>query len=199
GAIVPEWMAAIVSAVGIHHVRAARARIRREKKVGWSAIVPLRLRRNDPAYALVVDRTVDIERVSNLRFFAGGGALTVGLALAASIAAFIPLLTWNVLGGGGLLPLRETLTGLWGDTAWGIRSVGVGVVGPADPFAGVVDAIASITPWARSTALVWLWLLAWPLAALGGWFAACRVTERASLRAAAAVVWALAPTFLTAL
>jgi GT2 family glycosyltransferase len=199
GEILPEWLAALASAVGLHHVRAARRRIRREKKVGWGAIAPLRLRRNDPVYALVVDRTVDIERVSKLRFFAGGGALTVGLALVTSIIAFVPLLTWNVLGGGGLLPLRETLTGLWADTGWGIRSVGVGVVGPADPFAGVVAAIGSLTPWAPSTALVWLWLLALPLAALGGWFAATRVTERASLRATAAVVWALAPTFLTAL
>jgi hypothetical protein len=46
---------------------------------------------------------------------------------------------------------------------------------------------------------VLLWILALPLAALGGWFAATRVTERASLRLLGGAVWALSPTLLVAL
>jgi hypothetical protein len=77
--------------------------------------------------------------------------------------------------------------------------LGLNVVGPADPFAAVVAILGSLTPWNPSMALVVLWILALPLAALGGWFAATRLTERSGLRIAAAVLWALAPTFLTAL
>lgn len=197
--IAPEWSAAIVTAVRVDHVVRARARIRQSKTVGWSVIEPLRLRKNDPVYSLATTRTTDVQHLSKLRFFAGGGAVTVGLALLVSVVVLIPLLTWDVLGGGALLPLRETLTGLWSDASWGIRPVGVGVVGPADLFSIVVATLGSLVPWAPSTTLVWLWLLAIPLAALGGWFAATRVTERASLRIAAAALWAFAPTFVTSL
>ena len=44
-----------------------------------------------------------------------------------------------------------------------------------------------------------LWVLALPLAVLGGWFAATRVTESSPLRIVAAIAWALAPTFVSAL
>jgi hypothetical protein len=47
--------------------------------------------------------------------------------------------------------------------------------------------------------MVILWLAALPLAALGGWFAATRVTDRSLLRFAGGAMWALAPTFLAAL
>src|SRR5690606_32256563 len=69
----------------------------------------------------------------------------------------------------------------------------------ADPFAGVVAVLGTLWPGAPSYALVLLWLLALPLAVLGGWFAATRFTDRSALRILFAVIWALAPTFLAAL
>ena len=75
----------------------------------------------------------------------------------------------------------------------------VDLVGPADPFAAVVAVLGSLWPAGPSFAMVLLWILALPLAVLGGWFAATRVTDRAGLRIFAGVAWALAPTFLTAL
>ena len=57
----------------------------------------------------------------------------------------------------------------------------------------------SLWPLEPSRALVFLWLVALPLAALGGWFAATRVTDRSLLRFAGGAGWALAPTFLAAL
>ena len=77
---------------------------------------------------------------------------------------------------------------------------GLDTIGPADPFAAVLavlgSALAARSPRARSSSSG---SLALPLAALGGWFAATRVTERSLLRLAGGAMWALAPTFLAAL
>src|SRR5690606_22838464 len=108
-------------------------------------------------------------------------------------------LAWPAIGGGALLPLRDTVAALWRDAGWGMRGIGIDVVGPADPFAGVVAVLGTLWPAVPSYSLVLLWLLALPLAVLGGWFAATRMTERAGLRILGGVLWALAPTFLTAL
>src|SRR5690606_15044008 len=120
-------------------------------------------------------------------------------ALVVGVAAFATMLAWPAVGGGALLPLRQTVTALWADAAWGLRDVGLGVIGPADPFAGVIALLGTLWPAAPSFAMVLLWLGALPLAVLGGWFAATRVTDRAGLRILGGVLWALAPTFLSAL
>src|SRR5690606_31606839 len=138
-------------------------------------------------------------RRGELRFFSGGGAWTVLGALVASVAAFTPLLAWPVLGGGGLLPLSDSVAQLWRSAGWGLRATGLGDIGPADPFAAVLAAVGSLWPANPSAALVLLWVLALPLAVLGGWFAATRLTDRSSLRIVGGVAWALAPTFLAAL
>jgi hypothetical protein len=116
-----------------------------------------------------------------------------------SVAAFTSLLAWQNVSGGGLLPMRDTFVGLWEDAAWGLRGLGVAVTGPADPFAAVLAILGTLWPAGPSFSLVLLWLLALPLAVLGGWFAATRVTDRSGLRIFVGVAWALAPTFLTAL
>lgn len=198
GAIVPEWGAAAVATVRLPAVAAARRRIRTTRIVPWALLDPLRVSRAE--LRRTERSTADgAERRTELRFFSGGGAWTVLAALVVSTAAFAALLAWPVLGGGALLPLRTTVAQLWSDAAWGLRGVGSAVVGPADPFAGVVAVLGSLSPAQPSTALVVLWVLALPLAVLGGWFAATRVTERSALRALAGVAWALAPAFLAAL
>lgn len=198
-AIVAEWGAAAVAAAQIAGVVAARSRIRRSRRTGWSAVEPLRITRSQLRQRLDDEQGADRRPVSELRFFSGGGAWAVLAALVVSIASFASLLAWPVLGGGALLPLRGTVAALWRDAAWGVRGLGVDVVGPADPFAGVIAVLGSLWPFAPSYALVVLWLLALPLAVLGGWFAATRVTGRAGLRILGGVLWAMAPTFLIAL
>ncbi|MDF2919531.1 MAG: putative glycosyltransferase, partial [Microbacterium sp.] len=87
----------------------------------------------------------------------------------------------------------------WQDAAWGERPLGLDAIGPADPFSAIIAVIGTLSPGDPSRALVVLWVLALPLAVLGGWFAATRVTESSLLRITAAVAWALAPTFLAAI
>ncbi|MEW1992976.1 glycosyltransferase [Microbacterium sp. NPDC078849] len=198
-AVFPEWGAALLAMIRFGAVARSRARIRSFRSSTWASIAPLRVTPAQLRRRLDDGHGSEHGAVSELRFFSGGGAWAVLAALVVSIASFTSLLAWPALGGGGLLPLRETVAALWQDAAWGMRGLGIDLVGPADPFAAIVAVLGSLWPGAPSFAMVLLWILALPLAVLGGWFAATRVTDRAGLRIFAGIAWALAPTFLTAL
>jgi GT2 family glycosyltransferase len=195
----PEWAAAATALVRLPSVARRRRRIAGTRAASWAQLAPLRISAVELRERLgggdVDERSVR----SELRFFSGGGAWLMLGMLAVSVLAFPQLLAWNVLGGGGLQPLRPDVVQLWADTVFGARALGWETVGPADPFAVLVAIIGSLWPLEPSRALVILWVLALPLAALGGWFAATRVTERSGLRIAVGFVWALAPPFLVAL
>lgn len=200
GRIGPEWAAAITALIGLASVVRARRTIRRIRRASWSALAPLRIGRRELRQRLEDDASAASSPArDDLRFFSGGGAWIVLGALATSLICFASLLAWPVLGGGALAPLRSGIAALWTDAAYGPRALGWNTVGPADPFAAVVAVLGSLWPFEPSRALVVLWVLALPLAALGGWFAATRVTERSVLRCTAGFAWAVAPTFLAAL
>ncbi|MDN3496427.1 glycosyltransferase [Planococcus sp. APC 4015] len=198
--IVPEWGASVVAMVQVVGVARARARVRHARRTPWSQLAPLRVTPAQLRSQLGEDTVEPGVRLrGDMRFFAGGGAWLVLGALVVSVAAFPALLAWPVLGGGAIDPLRTTVAQLWADTSYGQRALGLDTIGPADPFTVIVALAGMIWPDEPSRGLVVLWILALPLAALGGWFASTRVTERALLRAAGGAVWALAPTFLVAL
>ncbi|BDZ38762.1 glycosyl transferase [Microbacterium suwonense] len=199
GEVVPEWGAALTSMVSLRALTRSRRAIRSFRRASWADIAPLRVSRAQLKQRLDDGHGSERGVVSELNFFGGGGAWTVLAALLVNLVAFVSMLAWPAIGGGALLPLRQTVAALWADAAWGLRDLGLGIVGPADPFTGVLAVLGSLSPAAPSLALVVLWLLALPLAALGGWFAATRVTDRAGLRILGGVLWALAPTFLSAL
>lgn len=196
--ILPEWAAAVVAAVRLGAVARARRGVRADRVASWARIAPLRVTGAQLRHRLDDDVTVGQVR-TDLHFFSGGGAWVVLGALAVSCIAFLSLLAWPVLGGGALAPLRATVAGLWADAAFGDRPLGWATTGAADPFSAVIALLGSLSPAAPSRALVVLWVLALPLAALGGWFAATRFTERGVVRALAAAGWALAPSLLAAL
>ncbi|WP_341945761.1 glycosyltransferase [Microbacterium sp. LWH11-1.2] len=198
-AVIPEWAAALTAMLRVNAVARSRARIRSFRASTWASIAPLRVTSSQLRRRLDDGHGSEGGAVSELRFFSGGGAWAVLAALVVSIASFTTVLAWPTVGGGALLPLRDTVSALWSDAAWGLRGVGLDLVGPADPFAGVVAILGTLWPAGPSFTLVLLWILALPLAVLGGWFAATRVTDRAGLRIFAGVAWAMAPTFLTAL
>ena len=203
GSIPGEWAAAFTTMFSGSRVPRARSTLRRARTVGWSAIAPLRMQpdelRRRRQHAAEARRARVRGRTNELQFLGTGG----GWVLLLSIAASVGLLAWLIgargIGGGGLLPLSDGLAALWRNAAYGWRDIGTGFVGAADPFAGAIAVLGSLTFWAPSFALVLLWLLALPAAAMGMWFAASRLTERGSVRAVAALVWAFAPPFLIAL
>ncbi|MDY0909017.1 glycosyltransferase [Microbacterium sp. CFBP9034] len=202
GLIGPEWAAAVVGMVRPVAVARGRRRLSSARRVPWSQLAPLRItsaQLREKFVGEADDASAGVHSRGELRFFSGGGAWLVLAALVAGIAAFPALLAWPVLGGGALQPLRTTVAQLWADAAFGQRALGLDTIGPADPFAAVIAVLGSLSPWEPSRALVVLWILALPLAALGGWFAATRVTDRSSLRLAGGVLWALSPSLLIAL
>lgn len=199
GRVAPEWTAAVTVLVRIPSIVRSRSRVRRFRTGSWTQVDPLRLTRAERrAHQHASDDTRAPVRAP-LRFFSGGGAWAVLASLVASVGAFIALLTWPAISGGALLPLRGTVAGLWSDALSGLRPEGIDQVAPADPFSAVVALVGSVWPAAPSYALVLLWLLAVPLAVLGGWFAATRVADGAAARIALALLWGAAPPLWIAL
>jgi GT2 family glycosyltransferase len=200
--VLPEWGASIVVFFRWGAIARSRGVIRRSRTSTWAQLAPLRITRSTLRHRFDTDADADaFDRPvrEELRFFTGGGAWLVLAALLLAVVAFPSLLAWPVLGGGALEPLRSTVGQLWADAAYGLRAMGLDDVGPADPFAALVAVIGSLWPGDPSRALVLLWIAALPLATIGGWFAATRLTSNSLLRNTAAVAWALAPTFWTAL
>jgi len=203
GAIVGEFAAAFGAAFNGMRVGNARRSFAKTRTLGWDAISTLRVPSAE------VRRRHSLKREASLfgmhgerpevRFFSGGGAWTMLAAAVVGIVMMVPLLGADTLTGGGLLPLSPTLPELWASVGYGWRDLGLGFIGAADPFAAVVAVLGSIAFWSPSFALVLVYALAFPLAAVGAWMAATRLTDRGSLRALAAALWVLAPTFLIAL
>ncbi|WP_040165425.1 glycosyltransferase [Microbacterium gorillae] len=197
--LLPEWAATFLAAFRWGAIARSRKHLRGERGEWWR-VDSLRVTRAQRREILQSDDGEPTRAVrGEMRFFSGGGFWVVLVAAVAGALAFPMLLASPVMGGGGALPLRSGLGELWGDTLFGLRGYGVDQIAPADPFAALLAVLGSVTPAMPSTALVIAWVLALPLAALGGWFAVARVTERSGLRLVGAALYALAPSFLSAL
>ncbi|TXK16275.1 glycosyltransferase family 2 protein [Homoserinibacter sp. GY 40078] len=203
GAVPGEIAAAFIAAFD-GTVPRARWRLRRARRVGWRAVAPLRMRGAELREHRAHERDraderggrePDLVRAS----FLGGGSWVVGLAIVAGVVASWRLLGATALEGGALLPLSSGLDALWSRPGWGFREIGVGFFGAADPATILWALLGSLTWWDTSFSLVLLWIAAMPLAALGAWWAATRLSERAWPPVVAAALWALAPVLLVAL
>jgi GT2 family glycosyltransferase len=203
GLVGGEFAAAFRVAFSPIRIAHARKNLHASKELGWSAISPLRiplaevrrrrlLRREAGAPVYTVER-------SDLRFFTGGGGWVVIASALVSVGLFFNLLAASAVEGGGMLPLSASVADLWQNIGFGWRDISIGFTGAADPFSVVVALLGTVTFWEPSYSLVLLTLLALPLATLGGWFAATRLTESSGYRIVGAVLWTVAPPFLTAL
>ncbi|RDV45542.1 hypothetical protein DOE76_06850 [Leifsonia sp. ku-ls] len=203
GSVGGELAAAFRVAFSGMAVGSARRRLASAREVGWAAVAPLRIPFSEVRRARALKREAALVRQQgekqDLDFFGSGGGWTVLAALVVGVALFFPLVGSGALGGGGLLPLNSSVGQLWAGLGYGWRDVGLGFTGAADPFSAVLAVLGTVTFWQPSQSLVLLWLLAIPLAALGAWLAAARLTTRATLRAFGALAYALAPTLLVAL
>ncbi|MEV8214522.1 glycosyltransferase [Leifsonia sp. NPDC077715] len=181
----------------------ARRRLASAREVGWAAVAPLRIPFAEVRRARALKReaaTVQLQgERQDLDFFGTGGGWAVLAALVVGVALFFPLIGSGALSGGGLLPLDASVGQLWANLGYGWRDVSLGFTGAADPFSAVLAVLGTLTFWQPSLSLVLLWLLALPLAALGAWLAAARLTNRGVLRTVGALAYALAPMLLVAL
>jgi GT2 family glycosyltransferase len=202
GAIGGEFAAAFKTAFG-SRIGEARRRLKASKRVGWKAIAPLRMPGDEIRRRRSLQREIALTYLRGARdriqFISSGGVVTVLVALLVGLVVFIPVFGAAAITGGGALPLDPSAGGLWAQIGTGFRDLGLGFVGAADPFATVIAVLGSLTFWSPSLAIVGLYLLALPLAALAAWFLAAHLTERPLLRSVAAVLWVVAPPFLGAL
>ncbi len=203
--LVPAEFSAAFRALVDGSVLPARRNLRRTRTVGWAAIAGLRMRlgelRERRAQAREAALIDDVGGIPAPRAsFLGDGGMWAVLAMAVvGLIAFAPLLGARVLRGGGLLPLSADLGDLWGNVGYGWRELGTGFLGAADPFAAVLAVLGSITFWAPSYSILLLYLAALPLAALGAWCCARRLTTTRWLPLLAALLWAVAPPLLSSL
>lgn len=203
GAITGEFAAALTTMFSGLRVPRARRALKAARTTKWSAIAPLRMQpdemRRRRQHAAEARRERARGRKHELQFLGTGGGWVLLVASVASVGLFSWLLGSGGVAGGALQPLSGSVVELWRNAADGWRDLGTGFVGAADPFAGALAVLGSLTFWAPSFAMLLVWILAIPAAAVGAWFAASRLTERGSVRAVAALLWAFAPPFLIAL
>lgn len=203
GAVGGELAAAFAVAFSGMRIGNARRALATSKSVSWAAIAPLRIPFPEVRRARALKREAAMvgqqgER-QELDFFGTGGGWTVLVALVVGIAVFFPLLGSSAVSGGGLLPLNSSVGQLWANLGYGWRDLGLGFVGAADPLSAVLAVLGTLTFWNPSFSLVVLYVAALPLAALGAWLAAARLTNRTLLRAFAGLTYAIAPTLLVGL
>lgn len=210
GAIAGEFRAAFGTAFA-GRIGAARRNLRRTRRLGWGAVAPLRMptaevrerraqAREDELAQLYGGADGGSAQVApRAGFVAHGGLWVLFLAGVIGLFAYGSLFGANAVSGGGLLPLSETVPELWSKVGFGWREVGTGFLGAADPFVAVLAVLGSLTFWAPSFSIVLLYLSALPLAALGAWFCARRVSRSPWMPAVAALLWALAPPLLSGL
>jgi GT2 family glycosyltransferase len=184
----------------------ARRNLRKKRALGWRSIAPLRMSPRDArerrlSRPSVAEESIasDVPVRSRASFISGGGLGVVILMAVIGVLAFSPLLGASFVSGGALLPLSSSISELWSNVGYAWHDVGGGSLGASDPFVFVLALLGSLTFWAPSLSIVVLYLVALPLAALGAWWCATRLSERAWPPAIAAILWALAPSFLSSM
>ncbi|VXB04285.1 glycosyltransferase [Citricoccus sp. K5] len=113
-----------------------------------------------------------------------------------SLVGLRDLLAAPALTGGSLLPLSASAAELWHHATGSWAPAGVGAPVQPGPF-GLALTVLGVTG-QGSLALVWLTILAMPLAAIGAWMAAGAVARSRGVRLLAALLWGLSPALLTA-
>ncbi|WP_460455257.1 glycosyltransferase family 2 protein [Arthrobacter monumenti] len=134
------------------------------------------------------------------RRWSGTGAIAAALILTAvSFFGLHWLFGAQAIAGGSLLPLSPTMTAIWQNASSWWVGLGAGFAGHGDPFDYILWLLAAVGFGNGSAAVLWLTLLALPLAGLGAWTAAGALTQRPLVRFWAALVWAGVPALQIAL
>lgn len=181
----------------------SRAQFAKTRTEPWTVIEPLLVSAEENQKTLGLQReelrAVTHEERERYSLVGSGGLWVLLVSTLLGLALALPLIGQSTLSGGGLLPLADSIGTLWGRTGYGVRDVGDGAFGVADPFTYVLAVLGTLTFWYPSLSIVLLWLFALPLAAMGAWLLVARLTNRSGLRAFAGFAWMLAPPLLVAL
>lgn len=124
--------------------------------------------------------------------------LLLGLT-ALSLLVHRGLLGAEAVVGGAALPVSDTIGEVLAETTSLVATDGLGRLAAANPFDLVLLVLSVLSAGQASAVLVWLTILALPLAALTAWAAAGVVTAAATTRIIAALLWVAVPSLHTAL
>ena len=116
-----------------------------------------------------------------------------------SLVAFRSLLSAESLTGGAALPVSATVQEVLHHATSFVSPEGLGDRAAADPFNLILLLLSALSFGHASSVLVWLIILALPLAALTAWSAAGLWTRSAVTRMIASLLWAAVPTLHLAL
>ncbi|WP_261623318.1 glycosyltransferase family 2 protein [Nesterenkonia marinintestina] len=110
-----------------------------------------------------------------------------------ALLAHRDLLTAEALVGGAALPVSSGTDAVFAQSVSFVSAERLGELAAADPFNLVLLVLSGLTGGHASTALVWLTVLALPLAALTSWWAAKLWTSAPLMRIVAALLWTAVP------
>ncbi|WP_460708037.1 glycosyltransferase family 2 protein [Myceligenerans halotolerans] len=211
-----ELMAPLWMLLGLGSVLRARRRTARSATQPYRVLRPLlgtwrqtfrelrerRLARADARYTGPDDLDrADLHRMAARRRMVLAFVVVAVTGLAAAV--FGPVLGTLAdsgrLVGGALLPASSDTGQVWTAATSGWVRSGLGEAGPGDPLLLTLTGLALLTGNSLQTGINALFVVALPLAALGGWAATGAVTRSVWVRTVAAVAWAAAPPLLGAL
>ncbi|GAA2024937.1 hypothetical protein GCM10009720_00840 [Yaniella flava] len=187
----------------VDELRPSRARVRDYRRSVLEVSEPDRVIGDGTGSSLTPQQATgghdDFEEMATPdRNWVGIGAVTlVVLFGAVTLLGLRHLIGVPALAGGNLLPVSNDLAAIVHKAASGWAQAGAGAAGYDGPF-GWLLALFGLTTNASMT-LVWLWILALPLAGLGAWVLTGAITSSRYLRFAAGIVWAGAPVLLVSL
>lgn len=187
----------------VTELRPSRARVRDYRRSVLEVAEPDRVIGDGTGSSLTPQQATgghdDFEELATPdRNWIGIGAVTLVVVFGAvALLGLRHLLAAPALAGGNLLPVTTELSMLASKTASGWTYAGAGAAGYDGPF-GWLLALFGLTTNASMT-LVWIWILALPLAGFGAWLLAGAITSSRYVRFAAGLLWAAAPVLLVSL
>ena len=205
--MVSEPLAAIAAIGLIGPVLTSRSRLRASRTTSWDAINALRMDVREVLKKRAIAREearASLEEKGQVSPAPRALPQLPWLVLALLTISGAVFGSWwgaNALIGGGALPLATSLREAWASagsftpTQWGFDALAV----PADPAALLFALLGSLLWWAPNSAVVWLFLLALPLAGAIAWWGFSHVFTQSWTSTGAAFLWAVSPTFLLAL
>lgn len=127
------------------------------------------------------------------------GILAVGGALVLSLIGLRSLIGAPALGGGSLLPISGSPAEILQNAIGWWQSIGVGAPGAGDRFDLLLWLASLLGGGNANSVMVFMTLLAMPLAALAAWIGVGAVTAGRAPRLLAGLFWAVAPALQVAL
>lgn len=187
----------------VSDLRPSRARVRDYRRSVLEVAEPDRVIGDGTGSSLTPQQATgghdDFEELATPdRNWVGIGAVTLVVVFGAiGLLGLRHLLAAPALAGGNLLPVTTELSMLASKAASGWTYAGAGAAGYDGPFGWLLTFFGLTTN--ASMTLVWIWILALPLAGFGAWLLAGAITSSRYVRFATGLVWAAAPVLLVSL